>query len=75
MRVNVRNLAAGCPKCGAEDFEAVPKKDAAFVSHAELRCIACGAVATYIELITQIARKAVALSAATRAEIQQKRRK
>ena len=75
MRIHVRNLVAACPKCGGEEFDALARKDAAFPSDAEMRCAGCGAISTYIELIMQIAKKALAHSVAARQELQEKHAK
>ena len=74
MRINVRNLVAACPKCGGEELDAVASKDVA-LPEAEMRCAGCAAISTYVELIMQIAKKAVARSAAARQELQEKRAK
>ena len=75
MRLNVRNLAAECPKCGGDDFIAGSGKRFEFASETTMRCVACGAATTYVELMMQIADKAVQLSAATLEEIRRKRDK
>lgn len=73
MRLNVRNIVAQCPKCGADDFAAGGGKRFEFASQTTMRCIACGATTTYIELMMQIADKAVALSTSTLEEIRKRR--
>jgi len=70
MRVNVRDIAAQCPRCGAEEFDDVAGRPA---SHASLRCSGCGASESYADLIMQIARKALTLSERTLEEIRRRR--
>ena len=73
MRLNVRNIVAQCPKCGADDFAAGGGKRFELASQTTMRCTACGATATYIELMIQIADRALAMSAATLEQIRRRR--
>ena len=73
MQVHVRNIAATCRKCGGDDFATSSGKRFELASQTSMRCTSCGTVSTYIELIMQIAEKAVAISAATLEEIRRKR--
>lgn len=74
MRVNVRSIVAQCGKCGADDFQPLDGKRQV-LSQTTMRCSACGATVTYIDLVMQIAEKAVAASAATLAEVRRRRGK
>jgi hypothetical protein len=74
VRVNVRNILAQCPKCGADDFATGGGKRFGFASQTVMRCTACGTTATYIELMIQIADKALAMSAATLEQIRRRNR-
>ena len=69
----MRNIAAHCPKCGGEEFEAQDGRGFELASQTTLLCVACNASATYVQLIMQIAQKAVTHSAATLEEIRRKR--
>lgn len=69
----MRNIAASCPKCGGEEFEAKDGKRFELASQTSMRCAGCGATTTYMELVIQIADKAVNLSSATLEEIRNKR--
>jgi len=71
----VRNIAASCPKCGGEEFEASGDKRFELSSQTRMRCAGCGATTAYVYLVVQIAEKALAHSAATLAEIRRRRRK
>jgi len=73
MRVNVRNIVAQCPKCGGDDFAAMGGKRFELASQTTMRCTACSATCTYVDLIMQIAEKAVALSTATLEEVRRRR--
>ena len=75
MRVNVRSIVARCPKCGSDDFHANTGKGFELASQTTMRCMACNATCTYVDLIMQIAEKAVALSAATLEEVRRRRGK
>lgn len=75
MRINVRSIVAQCGKCGADDFQPLDGKRQVLASQTTMRCCACGATATYIDLVMQIAEKAVAASAATLAEVRSRRGK
>ena len=75
MRVHVRNIAASCPKCGGEEFEADAGKRFELASQTTMRCAGCDAITTYMDLVIQIADKAVHLSSATLEEIRKKRGK
>ncbi|HWI38526.1 MAG TPA: hypothetical protein VNU64_18900 [Burkholderiales bacterium] len=75
MRIHVRSIAAQCVKCGGEDWYPSDGKRAVFGSHTTMRCAGCNATTTYVELIMQIAEKAVAASAATLAEVRRRRGK
>lgn len=72
MRVSVSSVAAQCPRCGTDDFEANAGKPAPLGSEALLRCLGCGASTSYVELIVQIAEKVRADSAAMREELRRK---
>jgi len=74
VRVHVRNIAASCPKCSGEEFEAKGGKRFELASQTVMRCMGCGATLIYLDLVLQIAEKAVALSNATLEEIRRKRR-
>jgi hypothetical protein len=71
----VRNIAAQCLKCGSEDWLPLDGKRQVFGSQTTMRCAGCQATTTYVELIIQIAEKAVAASAATLAEVRRRRGK
>ena len=73
MRVNVRSIVAQCAKCGGEDFFAADGKLNPLASQTTMRCIACGATVQYVDLIMQIAEKAVAASTATLEEVRRRR--
>lgn len=75
MRIHVRNIAASCPKCGGEEFEAKDGKRFELASQTSMRCAGCAAISTYMDLVIQIADKAVHLSSATLEEIRRKRNK
>jgi len=75
MRVNVRNIVAQCPKCGGDDFHAGSGKRFELASQTPMRCATCNATCTYVDLIMQIAERAVALSAATLEEVRRRRGK
>lgn len=75
MRINVRDIAAKCEKCGGEDWYAADGKRHVLGSQTTMRCAACGATCSYVDLIMQIAEKAVAASAATLAEVRRRRGK
>jgi hypothetical protein len=75
VRINVRSIAAQCEKCGGEDFQAADGKRNPLASQTTLRCTGCGATAPYVDLIMQIAQKAVAASAATLGEIRRRQGK
>ena len=55
MRVNVRNIVAQCPKCGGDDFHTGSGKRFELASQTTMRCVACSATCTDVELILQIA--------------------
>lgn len=74
MRVHVRDIAGLCPKCGAEDFETPAGAHIELTSETTLTCTACGAATSYLELVMQIARTAVARSNATLEEIRRHRK-
>lgn len=73
MRINVRDIAAQCAKCGGEDFLNAEGKRQPLASHTTMHCAACGATATYVDLIMQIAQKALARSAATLEDVRRRR--
>lgn len=75
MRVNVRNIVAQCAKCGGDDFHATDGKRNPLASQTTLRCTACGTTVLYVDLVMQIAQKAMAASAATLEEIRRRRGK
>ena len=74
MQVAVRSVVAQCPRCGTDDFESNTGKRMPLASDALLRCLACGATTSYVELIVQIAEKARARSAAMLEELRKNRR-
>ena len=75
MRVSVRSIVAQCPKCGGEDFDSADGKRFQLSSQTTMRCVACHATCAYVDLVMQIAEKAVAASAATLAEVRRRRGK
>ena len=75
MRINVRDIAAKCANCGGEDFQADDGKRQPLASQTAMRCTACGTGTTYVDLVMQIAEKAVAASASTLEEIRRRRGK
>jgi uncharacterized Zn finger protein len=75
VRIHVRDIAAKCGKCGGEDWHAVDGKRHVLGSQTTMRCTACGTSVHYVDLIMQIAEKAVAASAATLAEVRRRRGK
>ena len=75
MRINVRNIAAQCPKCGGDDFVVASGKRFELASQTTMRCVKCNAACTSVDLIMQIAEKAVAASAATLEEVRRRRGK
>jgi uncharacterized Zn finger protein len=75
MRVNVRNIVAQCPKCGGEEFDAVGGKRFELASQTTMRCMSCAATCTYVDLVMQIAQKALAASAATLEDVRRRRGK
>jgi hypothetical protein len=75
MRVSVRNIVAQCPKCGGDDFAPAGGKHFELGSQTPMRCVACNAICSYVDLIMQIAQKAMAASAASLAEIRRRRGK
>jgi hypothetical protein len=75
MRVSVSSVVALCPRCGADDFESNTGKRLPLASEALLRCLACGASTSYVELIVQIAETARARSAAMLEEMRRNRKK
>ena len=66
MRIHIRNIAAQCVKCGGEEWLPSDDKRHMLGSQTTMRCGGCQATTTYVELIMQIAEKAVAASAAAR---------
>jgi len=75
MQVSVRSLVALCPRCGTDDFQSNTGKRIPLASDAMLRCLACGATTSYVELIVQIAETARARSAAMLEEMRKNRKK
>ena len=75
MRIHVRNIVAQCVKCGGDDWLPTHGKREMLASQTRMRCAACGAATVYVELIMQIAEKAMAASAETLAEIRRRRAK
>jgi hypothetical protein len=73
VRVHVRNIAASCPKCGGEEFEPNSGKRFELASQTVMRCAGCGATLIYLDLVLQIADKAITLSNAMLEEMRRRR--
>jgi hypothetical protein len=57
MIVSIGDIAAGCVECGAGEFEPLWAEPLRLAS--TLKCSACGASYTYLELIDQIGEEAM----------------
>ena len=71
----MRSIVAQCVKCGGDDFHATDGKRNPLASQTTMRCTGCGAMVPYVDLVMQIAEKAVAASAATLEEVRRRRGK
>jgi hypothetical protein len=73
VQVLIRKIAAQCAGCGGDDFEPLAGKRFELSSQTPMRCTGCGAVTIYIELVMQIADKALQRSADVIAQAKRQR--
>ena len=73
MRVHVRDIAARCPACSAEEFEPADGRRFEAASQTRMRCTGCGKITPYVELVMQIADRAIARSSDILAEVKRRR--
>jgi hypothetical protein len=73
VQVLIRKIAAQCPACRGGDFEPAEGKRFELSSQTRMRCTACGATTAYIDLVMQIADKALRRSADVIAEVKRQR--